>query len=75
MMYVPEGFAHGFVSLEPNSEILYLVSKFYIPEAEGTLIWSDHEIAIEWPIEPFVVSEKDLAGDALKNIECIDLSK
>ena len=74
MMYVPEGFAHGFVSLESNSEILYLVSEFYTPEAEGTLIWNDHEVAIEWPIEPFVVSDKDVAGDALKNINRIDLA-
>lgn len=73
MMYVPEGFAHGFISLEQNSEILYLVSNAYTPGAEGTLIWNEREIGIEWPMEPVVISEKDMIGDALKNIPHIDL--
>lgn len=67
MMYVPKGFAHGFVSLEPNSEILYLVSNFYSSEAEGTLVWSDKRIGIDWPINPKVVSSKDLSGNSLEN--------
>ena len=73
MMYVPEGFAHGFISLEQNSEILYLVSNAYTPGAEGTLIWNEPEIGIEWPMEPVVISEKDMIGDTLKNIPHIDL--
>lgn len=68
MMYVPRGFAHGFISLEPNCEIIYLVSESYAPEAEGTLLWNDSDVAIRWPTEPQVVSDKDASGSALKDI-------
>ena len=68
MMYVPKGFAHGFVSLEPDSEIFYLVSDFYAPEFEGTLLWNDPDIAIKWPIKPQLLSKKDTKGYLLKNL-------
>ena len=68
MMYVPKGFAHGFISLEPDSEILYLVSDFYAPESEGALIWNDPDVGIQWPIKPKVLSDKDSIGDLLKDI-------
>ena len=66
MMYVPEGFAHGFVSLKPNSEIIYLVSEFYKPISEGTLIWNDRNLNIKWPFEPKVISKKDQKGKTLE---------
>jgi len=59
MMYVPKGFAHGFISLTEDSEILYMVSATYNPELEGTLRWDDPVHGIEWPIQPQVLSEKD----------------
>jgi dTDP-4-dehydrorhamnose 3,5-epimerase len=67
MMYVPKGFAHGFVSLEPNSEILYLVSDFYSSDSEGTLVWSDKKVGVDWPLDLKVISSKDLAGNSLDN--------
>ena len=73
MMYVPKGFAHGFISLEPNSEILYLVSDFYSPDSEGTLIWNDKKVGIDWPIDPKTISSKDLSGDSLINTAPIKL--
>lgn len=73
MMYVPKGFAHGFISLEPNSEILYLVSDFYAPNLEGTLIWNDKKVQINWPIEPNVISDKDLKGSNLEKIVPIEI--
>ena len=73
MMYVPKGFAHGFVSLELDSEILYLVSNFYAPETEGTLIWNDPDVGIQWPIQPQVLSGKDLQGWLLSNIRPLEL--
>lgn len=73
MMYVPKGCAHGFISLQPNSEILYLVSDFYVPDAEGILIWNDAKVGIEWPIKPQVISEKDKKGEVLKKIIPIKL--
>jgi dTDP-4-dehydrorhamnose 3,5-epimerase len=59
MMYVPKGFAHGFISLENNSEILYMVSESYNPQFERTLRWDDEFHKIKWPIQPLVISEKD----------------
>ena len=50
-LYVPIGFAHGFVTLEPHSEIVYKCSDYYTPEAEGALRWDDPDIGIEWPLQ------------------------
>lgn len=68
MMYVPKGFAHGYISLESYSEIIYLVSNYYSPKSEKTLLWNDPDLAIKWPIKPIVISKKDLGGIKLKNI-------
>jgi len=73
MMYVPKGFAYGFVSLQPNTEILYLVSEFYTPNLERTLIWNDETVDINWPITPKIISDKDKNGDTLNNISPIKL--
>jgi dTDP-4-dehydrorhamnose 3,5-epimerase len=59
MMLVPDGFAHGFITLEPDTEALYLVSEFYAPEMERGIRWNDPQFNIEWPITPSVVSDKD----------------
>ncbi len=59
MMYVPKGFAHGFVTLESDSEILYFVSEFYSPEHERCVRWDDPSFKIRWPKQPKVISEKD----------------
>ena len=72
MMYVPKGFAHGFISLEPNTEILYLVSDFYAPDLEGDLIWNDPNVAINWPIQPLVISDKDKAANTFKKIKPVN---
>jgi dTDP-4-dehydrorhamnose 3,5-epimerase len=59
MMYVPRGFAHGFISLTDYAEIIYLVSEFYSAEHEGTLRWNDEFHGIRWPTEVNNISEKD----------------
>lgn len=59
MMYVPRGFAHGFLTLEADTEAFYLVSTFYDPASERGVRWNDPRFAIRWPIEPQVISEKD----------------
>ena len=59
MMYVPKGFAHGFLTLEDNTEAFYFVDEFYSPEAERGLRWDDAKFGIEWPIDPVVISDKD----------------
>ena len=69
MMYVPKGFAHGFITLETNSELLYLVSEYYSPGNENTLIWNDKKIAIDWKIKPSIISDKDLNGLSFSTIK------
>jgi dTDP-4-dehydrorhamnose 3,5-epimerase len=59
MLYIPENFAHGFITLEDNTEINYFVTEFYHPEVESGIRWNDPKIGIEWPIEPVAISEKD----------------
>jgi dTDP-4-dehydrorhamnose 3,5-epimerase len=59
MMYVPRGFAHGFLTLEPDTEALYLVSAYYDPGRERGVRWNDPLFAISWPEEPLVISDKD----------------
>ena len=66
MMYIPKGFAHGYISLESYSEVIYLVSNYYSPESEKTLLWNDPDLAIKWPIKPILISKKDLGGIKLK---------
>jgi dTDP-4-dehydrorhamnose 3,5-epimerase len=59
MLYVPEGCAHGFITLEDNTDIMYQVSQFYTPGAEKGLLWNDPAFNIQWPVEPIFISEKD----------------
>lgn len=59
MMYVPKGFAHGFITLTDEVEAFYLVSEFYAPEQERGLRYDDPNIDIRWPIIPIDISEKD----------------
>jgi len=59
MLYVPEGFAHGFQTLEDNTEVFYQMSEFYVAEASRGLRWNDPAFAIQWPSPPTVISERD----------------
>lgn len=59
MMYVPKGFAHGFITLQDDTEAFYFVDEFYSPEQERGLRWNDPRFAIKWPAEPVVLSDKD----------------
>jgi dTDP-4-dehydrorhamnose 3,5-epimerase len=59
MIYVPKGFAHGFLTLADDTEALYLVSAFYAPERERGVRWNDPRFAVAWPFDPVVISEKD----------------
>jgi len=59
MMYVPKGFAHGFVTLEDHSEVFYQMSEFYHPESASGVCWNDPAFGIAWPFDDVVLSEKD----------------
>jgi len=65
-MIVPEGFGHAFITLEPNSTAVYVVSAVYAPEYESGLRHDDPMLNIDWPIEPTVVSEKDRSWGAIE---------
>jgi len=58
-LYVPKGFAHGFMTIEPDTEAFYLVTEFYSPENERGLRYNDPKVGIRWPMEPVVISDKD----------------
>lgn len=58
-LFVPKGFAHGFITLVEDTRVLYQVSTPYAPEAEGGIRWNDTAFAIAWPTDSPVLSEKD----------------
>lgn len=69
-LWIPEGFAHGFVVLSENAEFLYKTTDYWAPEFERCLIWNDPAIAIEWPLPSApILSVKDQAGVTLNQAE------
>ncbi|TWR26993.1 dTDP-4-dehydrorhamnose 3,5-epimerase [Mucilaginibacter achroorhodeus] len=59
MLYVPEGFAHGFITMQDNTDVTYQVTQMYVPIAEKAYRWDDPAFDIKWPVDPVVVSDKD----------------
>jgi dTDP-4-dehydrorhamnose 3,5-epimerase len=59
MMYVPKGFAHGFITLADDTEVFYLIDEFYAPDHGRGIRWDDPRFAIRWPAVPTMMSEKD----------------
>lgn len=69
-VWVPEGFAHGFLVLSERAEVLYKTTDYYTPEAERTLRWDDPELGIHWPMTAApILSAKDAAGSLLAGAE------
>ena len=69
-LYIPIGFAHGFITLETDSEIVYKCSDYFMPETEGAILWSDPDIGIKWPnLGKKILSEKDALAPKLDDIE------
>lgn len=70
MLWVPPGFAHGFCVLSDHAEMLYKQTAFYAPQHERSILWSDPELAINWPLAGApLVSEKDQAGLPFRQAE------
>ncbi|MGL4766710.1 MAG: dTDP-4-dehydrorhamnose 3,5-epimerase [Formosimonas sp.] len=69
MMWIPEGFAHGFYTLSEVAEFLYKTTNYYAPESDTCVLWSDPAIGVEWPLmgEP-TLSEKDKQGKLLQHV-------
>ncbi|MEE4136686.1 MAG: dTDP-4-dehydrorhamnose 3,5-epimerase [Desulforhopalus sp.] len=69
-LWIPEGFAHGFLVLSESAEVLYRASEYYAPEHERCIAWNDPDLAINWPINtPPRLSEKDAGGLLFRNAE------
>ena len=66
MMIIPEGFAHGFQVIKPNSEMLYLHTESYVEGSESGVLFDDEKIGIKWPLEITSVSGKDLNHRLIK---------
>lgn len=68
-LYVPSGFAHGYCTLQPDTEVLYKVSAPYAPAHEGGLLWCDPTLAIPWPMQPTQLSARDRRWPTLSELE------
>lgn len=68
MLYIPRGFAHGFLVLSDEAEVIYKVDNEYAPEYECGLIWNDPDVGIDWPIDNPILSEKDKRWPTLKEL-------
>ena len=65
-LFIPRGFAHGFITLTDDVEVQYKADNYYAPECDGNIRWNDPDIGVEWPIEPVILSEKDQQAPLLK---------
>ncbi len=73
MLWIPPGFAHGFLVLSDSADLLYKATDFYSPQSERTLRWDDPQIGIRWPLQfPPILSPKDQRGQSLAEAEVFD---
>lgn len=71
MLYIPEGFAHGFQTITDNVELFYQMSQFYVPQAASGIRWNDPRIGLQWPLPDPIMSPRDRSLPVLD--ECSDL--
>jgi len=74
MLYVPIGFAHGFMALTDNNEVMYKVTNYYSPEFDAGIRWNDPDLCIQWPVDEYeirnpIVSPKDAALPVFRDIQ------
>jgi dTDP-4-dehydrorhamnose 3,5-epimerase len=69
-IFIPEGFAHGYCTLDPNTEVIYKVNDYYSPEHDRGLLWSDPALGIAWPVsaEEALISDKDRSHPVLSQL-------
>lgn len=66
-LFVPPGFAHGFITLVPDTEVLYMMTEFYQPDLATGVRWNDPAFSIQWPTEPAVISDRDASYPDFKS--------
>jgi dTDP-4-dehydrorhamnose 3,5-epimerase len=73
MLWIPPGFAHGFLAVSEQAEVLYKTTDYWAPQHERTVLWNDPDLAISWPVDSSpIVSDKDAAGTRLRDAELYD---
>jgi len=73
MIWIPQGFAHGYIVLSEHAIVLYKTTDYYAPEHERTILWNDSALDIRWPLEGEpIVSDKDRRGSAFRSAEVFD---
>lgn len=69
-LWIPEGFAHGFITLSERVQFVYKTTNYYAPQSERSILWNDPQINIKWPeVEEMTLSDKDKDGVLLNNAE------
>ena len=69
LLYVPQGFAHGFLALSNQADVLYKVNSEYSAENDRGILWNDPEVGIKWPLDKPILSKKDMEQPLLKNAD------
>ena len=73
LLWIPPGFAHGFLVLSEIAEVLYKTTDYYAPQGDRTILWNDPDLAIDWPLSTTpILSTKDEAGKSLRTAEVFD---
>lgn len=68
LLFVPRGFAHGFCTLKPDTRVFYKVDALYAPKSEGGIRWDDPDLAIPWPADSPILSDKDMRLPTLRGL-------
>ena len=68
-LFVPGGFAHGFITLKPSTEVFYMITKPHMPDFARTIRWDDPTLSIAWPAQPSVISARDASAPILSDLE------
>jgi dTDP-4-dehydrorhamnose 3,5-epimerase len=69
MLYIPDGFAHGFLVLSDSADVIYKTTALYSPECEAGIVWNDRDLNIDWPLDEPVLAERDRQFPALKDAD------